>query len=135
MKLAISSSFPGGTNPLAGGTVFLMSDRFDSALRKAGAPIPADTTPGKALQMWTANCLPPKDCKALVSAMHQYYVGKATLDGAGKSTLIAPVSPGSYFVFGGGRNSDGGLVWDVPITLKAGENAVTLTAGNAELIH
>jgi hypothetical protein len=135
MKLAISSSFPGGTNPLAGGTIFLMSDRFDSALRKAGAPIPADATPGKALQMWTANCLPPKDCKALVSAMHQYYVGKATLDGAGKSTLIAPVSPGSYFVFGGGRSPDGGLVWDVPITLKAGENAVTLTAGNAELIH
>lgn len=135
MKLAISSSFPGGPNPLAGGTVFLMSDRFDSALRKAGAPIPADTTPGKALQLWTANCLPPKDCKALVSAMHQYYLGKATLDSAGKSTLIAPVSPGSYFVFGGGRSADGGLVWDVPITLKAGENTITLTAGNAELVQ
>jgi hypothetical protein len=135
MKLAISSSFPGGTNPLAGGTVFLMSDRFDSALRKAGAPIPADTTPGKALQMWTANCLPPKDCKALVTAMRQYYLAKIPLDSVGKSTLMAPVSPGSYFVFGGGRNSDGGLVWDVPITLKAGDNTITLTAGNAELIH
>ncbi len=135
MKLAISSSFPGGPNPLAGGTVFLMSDRFDSPLRKAGAPIPADTTPGKALQLWTANCLPPKECKALVSAMHQYYLGKATLDSAGKSTLIAPVSPGSYFVFGGGKSTDGGLVWDVPVTLKAGENAITLTAGNAELVH
>jgi hypothetical protein len=134
VKLAISSSFPRGPNPLAGGTVFLMSDRFDSALRKAGAPIPAETTPGKALQMWTANCLPPKECQDLVSAMHQYYLGKAILDSAGKSTLIAPVSPGSYFVFGGGRSADGGLVWDVPITLKAGENAVTLTAGNAELI-
>jgi hypothetical protein len=135
MKLAISTSFPGGANPLAGGTVFLMSDRFDSALRKAGAPIPANTTPGKALQLWTANCLPPKDCKALVSAMHQYYLAKIPLDSAGKSTLMAPVSPGSYFVFGGGRSTDGGLVWDVPITLKAGENSVTLTAGNAELIH
>jgi hypothetical protein len=134
MKLAISTSFPGGKNPLAGGTVFLMSDRFDSALRKAGVPIPANTTPGKALQLWTDNCLPPKDCKALVGAMHQYYLAKATLDSAGKSTLIAPVSAGSYFVFGGGRSADGGLVWDVPITLKAGENAVTLTAGNAELI-
>jgi len=134
MKLAISTSFPGGPNPLAGGTVFLMSDRFDSALRKAGAPIPADTTPGKALQLWTNNCLPPNECKGLVSAMHQYYLAKAILDSAGKSTLIAPVSPGSYFVFGGGRSAGGGLVWDVPITLKAGENAVTLTAGNAELI-
>jgi hypothetical protein len=135
MKLAINTSFPGGTNPLAGGTVFLMSDRFDSALRKAGAPIPADATPGKALQLWTANCLPPKECKALVSAMRQYYLAKTTLDSAGKSTLLAPVSPGSYFVFGGGRSTDGGLVWDVPITLKAGENTITLTAGDAELIH
>jgi hypothetical protein len=56
------------------------------------------------------------------------------LDGAGKSTLTAPVSAGSYFVFGGGRSSDGGLVWDVPITLKAGENTITLSVGNAELI-
>lgn len=115
--------------------MFLMSDRFDNALRKAGAPIPANTTPGKAPQLWTNNCLPPKECKSLVSAMHQYYLGKTTLDSVGKSTLIAPVSPGSYFVFGGGRSPDGGLVWDVPITLKAGENSVTLTAGNAELIH
>jgi hypothetical protein len=135
MKLAINASFPSGPNPLAGGTVFLMSDRFDSALRKAGAPIPADITPGKALQLWTANCLPPKDCKALVSAMHQYYLAKAILDSAGKSTLMAPVSPGSYFVFGGGRSRDGGLVWDVPVTLKAGDNSITLTAGNAELIQ
>jgi hypothetical protein len=135
VKLAINTSFPGVTNPLAGGTVFLMSDRFDSALRKSGAPIPANATPGKALQMWTANCLPPKDCKALVSAMHPYYLAKASLDSAGKSTLMAPVAPGSYFVFGGGRSSDGGLVWDVPITLKAGDNSITLTAGNAELIH
>jgi hypothetical protein len=135
MKLAISSSFPGGPNPLAGGTVFLMSDRFDSALRKAGTPIPANTTPGNALQLWTANCLPPKECKALVSAMHQYYLGKAILDGVGKGTLVAPVPPGSYFVFGGGRSTDGGLVWDIPITLKPGENTVTLTAGNAEHIR
>jgi hypothetical protein len=135
VKLAINSSFPAGQNPLAGGTVFLMSDRFDSALRKAGAPIPADTTPGKALQLWTANCLPPKDCKALVSAMHPYYLAKVSLDSAGQSTLMAPVSPGSYFVFGGGRSSDGGLVWDVPVTLKAGDNTITLNAGNAELIH
>jgi len=57
------------------------------------------------------------------------------IDSSGKATLIAPVPPGSYFVFGGGRNSDGGLVWDVPVTLKAGDNAITLTASNAELIR
>ncbi len=134
MTLAITTSFPDGTNPLAGHPVFLMSDRFDSALRKAGAPIPAGTTPGKALQLWTSNCLPPKDCKTLVSAMKQYYLGKCTIDTAGKATLTAQVPPGSYFVFGGGRSPDGGLVWDVPITLKAGDNTITLTAANAELM-
>jgi len=135
VTLSITASFSTGVNPLAGHPVFLMSDRFDIALRKAGAPIPASTTPGKALQAWTANCLPPRECKALVSAMKQYYLGKAMIDSSGKATLIAPVPPGSYFVFGGGRNSDGGLVWDVPVTLKAGDNAITLTASNAELIR
>src|SRR5437763_8692897 len=40
MKLAISSSFPGGANLLAGKGVTLMSERFDTLLRKIGAPIP-----------------------------------------------------------------------------------------------
>src|SRR5437764_2858470 len=38
MKLAISSSFPGGANLLAGKGVTLMSERFDTLLRKIGAP-------------------------------------------------------------------------------------------------
>jgi hypothetical protein len=67
--------------------------------------------------------------------MHPYFVGKATFDGTGKATLITPVPPGSYFVFCSANTSDGGLVWDVPVTLKAGDNAITLTASNAELVH
>ena len=39
MKLAISSSFPGGANLLAGKGVTLMSERFDTLLRKIGAPV------------------------------------------------------------------------------------------------
>jgi hypothetical protein len=135
LRLAISTAFPAGANPLAGRPVFLMNDRFDDALRKAGAPIPSGSTPGKALQEFAANCLPPKECKAVMSAMHQYYLTKATIDSTGKATLLAPLPPGAYFVFSSGRSSDGGLVWDVPITLKAGDNAITLTASNAELVH
>jgi hypothetical protein len=135
MRLAISTSFPGGTNPLAGQNVALMSERFDIALRKVGAPIPAGSSPGKALQTYAANCFPPKSCPTLATAMHPYYVGKATLDSTGKVILTAPVPPRSYFVFCSAKSPDGALVWDVPTTLKSGDNAITLETRNAELLR
>jgi len=135
MKLAISSSFAGGANPLAGKGVTLMSERFDTLLRKIGAPIGASDTPGKAAVEYSANCLPPKSCPSYAAAMRPYYVGKGAFDSAGKIVLTVPVPPGTYFVFCSAVGPNGPLIWDVPTTLKAGDNVVTLTAGNAELIH
>ena len=135
MKLAISSSFAGGANPLAGKGVTLMSERFDTLLRKIGAPIGASDTPGKAAVEYSANCLPPKSCPSYAAAMRPYYVGKGAFDSAGKIVLTVPVPPGTYFVFCSAVGPNGPLIWDVPTTLKAGDNAVMLTAGNAELIH
>jgi hypothetical protein len=135
MTLAISSSFPIANNPLAGRVVQLMSERYDIALRKVGAPIAADVTPGRALVAYMANCGPPKSCPAYATAMHPYFVGKATFDGNGKATVTADVPPGSYYVFSAANGTSGALVWDLPITLKAGDNTVTLTATNAEIIH
>jgi hypothetical protein len=135
MKITISSSFPGGVNPLAGTGVTLMSERFDTLLRKVGAPIAADATPGKAVQAYAANCLPPRSCPAYAAAMHPYYVAKGTFDATGKAILTAPVPAGSYFVFCSAKGPNGPLVWDVPAVLKAGENTITLTTANAELIH
>jgi hypothetical protein len=135
MTLAISSSFPIANNPLAGRVVQLMSERYDIALRKVGAPIAADITPGKALIAYMANCGPPKSCPAYATAMHPYFVGKATFDSNGKATVTADVPPGSYYVFSAASGTSGALVWDLPITLKAGDNTITLTATNAELVH
>jgi len=135
MRLAISSSFPGGANPLAGKGVTLMTERFDTVLRKIGAPIAANQTPGRAAIEYAANCLPPKSCPSYASAMHPYYVGKGTFDSSGKIVLTVPVPEGTYFVFCSAVGPDGPLIWDVPTTLKAGDNTVTLSAGNAELIH
>jgi hypothetical protein len=135
MKLAISSSFDGGANPLAGKPFRIMSDRFDILLRKFGAPIPANATPGEALKGWMANCAPPRSCPALVTALHPYYVGGGTFDSSGKAVLTASLSAGTYYVFCSAVGPKGPLVWDVPTTLKAGENAITLTATNAELVH
>lgn len=135
MTLAITSSFPIAKNPLAGQNVALMSERYDIALRKSGGPIPADITPGKAVVAYMVNCGPPKSCPPLATAMHPYFVGKGTFDSSGKVIVTAPVEPGSYYVFCSAAGTGGALVWDVPVTLKAGDNSVVLTATNAELVH
>jgi hypothetical protein len=135
IKLTIISSFPGGANPLAGASVALMSERFDTLLRKVGAPIAADVTPGKALQAYAANCFPPRSCPAYATAMHPYYVVKGNFDTAGRVVLMAQVPAGTYYVFCSAKGPNGALVWDVPAELRVGENTITLTAGNAELIH
>jgi hypothetical protein len=135
MKLAISSSFPGGANPLAGKGVTLMSERFDTLLRKIGAPIATKDTPGRAAVEYSANCLPPKSCPGYAAAMHPYYVGKGTFDSMGKIILTVPVPAGTYFIFCSAVGPDGPLIWDLPTKLNAGDNTVTLTAENAELIH
>jgi hypothetical protein len=134
-RLAINSSFASSANLLAGKGVTLMSERFDTLLRKIGAPIGANDTPGRAAVEYSANCLPPKSCPAYATAMHPYYVGKGTFDSTGKVVLTVPIPAGTYFVFCSAVGPNGPLIWDVPTTLKAGDNAVTLTTGNAELVH
>jgi hypothetical protein len=135
MTLAISSSFPIANNPLSGRIVQLMSERYDIALRKVGAPVSADITPGRALMAYMANCGPPKSCPAYSAALHPYFVGKATFDGNGKATVTADIPPGSYYVFTAANGTSSALVWDLPVTLEAGDNTITLTATNAELVH
>ncbi len=67
--------------------------------------------------------------------MKPYYVGTATFDNKGSATLNAPVPPGSYYIFCAAPDPKGGLVWDVPVTVKAGQNnTITLTTTNAELV-
>jgi hypothetical protein len=134
MKLSVTSTFPTATNPLAGKLVTLMTDRFDNALRAVGAPIPAGTTPGQALQAWAFACNPPKDCTAPAKLMAKYYVGRGTFDSTGKVVLSAPVAPGAYYVFTSVPGTKGALVWDMPVTLKVGDNTINLTATNAELV-
>ena len=88
----------------------LMSERFDTLLRKVGAPIAADVTPGKALLAYVANCFPPKSCPAFATAMHPYYVVKGTFDNAGKVVLTAPVPAGSYFIMCSAKGPNGAFV-------------------------
>jgi hypothetical protein len=135
MTLSITSTFPIAKNPLAGRIVKLMTARFDDALRKAGAPIPPGTTPGQALAAYGVNCPPPTGCPAAAALMKPYYVGTATFDSNGSTTLATAVAPGNYYILCSANGTTGGLVWDMPVTLKAGPgNTITLTATNAELV-
>jgi hypothetical protein len=134
-RLAISTAFPAGPNPLAGHVVYLMKDRIDNVMRSVGAPIPTNATPGKAMQAWAIDCLPPNDCRARTDALSRYYVGKATIDSTGRALLQPQVPPGPYFVFTTGSGPGGVMVWDLHTDLKAGDNVVTLEAGNAEVLH
>ena len=135
MTLAITSSFPIAKNPLAGAIVKLMTDRFDNVLRKTGAPIPAGTTPGHALAAYVQACPPPGGCPGPAQIMHPYYVGTATFDANGSATIHADVPAGNYYILCTAAGTTGGLVWDMPVTLRAGQNnSIQLTATNAELV-
>jgi hypothetical protein len=135
MTLAITSSFPIAKNPLAGAVVKLMTDRFDNALRKAGAPLPAGTTPGQALKTYVQTCPPPTGCPAAAQQMKQYFVGTATFDNSGAATIHAAIPPGNYYVICSASGTSGALVWDMPVMLAAGQkNSIQLTATNAELV-
>jgi hypothetical protein len=67
--------------------------------------------------------------------MHPYYLVKGNFDAAGRVVLMAQVPAGTYYVFCAAKGPNGTLVWDVPTELRVGENTITLTTGNAELLH
>ena len=134
IKLNVTSTFPTATNPLAGKRVMLMTATFDKVMSALGAPIPVGATPGQALEAYAYACNPPKNCSALGPQMAKYEVGAGNFDNTGKLVLTAPVAPGTYYVFCSIAGTKGVLVWDLPTTLKAGDNTINLTATNAELV-
>jgi hypothetical protein len=134
MRVIITSQFPTSPNPLVGQTVFVMRERMDDVLRKLNIPVPPNTSPGKAMQMLVTACQ-STDCKPLFDGMAQYYVTGAKLDSTGKATLTATAATGNYFFYAVVRTAQGSYVWDLPATLNAGDNNITLTPSNAELLH
>jgi hypothetical protein len=135
MRVLIAAEFPSGANPMAGQSIFIMRDRMDVVLSKLGVPVPPNATPGKAMQTLATACK-TMDCRPVMSGLGPYYVTTAKLDNAGKATLSATAATGPYFLFAIVRTPDGAsLIWDIPTTLHAGDNTITLTPANAETIH
>ena len=118
---------------MAGQAVYIMRERMDEVLRKLGIPVPANSTPGKAMQTLATTCQ-TKDCSSVMTGINQHYITAAKLDASGKATLSATAATGAYFVFAIVRTPAGSYIWDIPTNFAAGNNIITLTTANAELI-
>jgi catalase len=117
------------------GELELNRERIDDVLRKLGIAVPPNSTAGKAMQAFATACR-SQDCSPVVKGLDSYYITHAKLDSAGKATLSATAATGPYFFFALYRTPNGSsLVWDIPTNLHAGDNAITLTPTNAEVIH
>jgi hypothetical protein len=135
MRVAITTEFPSGANPMAGQPIFIMRERMDEVLRKLAVAVPPNSTPGKAMKTLSISCN-TMDCHPVMNGLGNYYITTAKLDSTGKATLSAQAQTDSYFLFAIVRNPDGSsLLWDIPTTLHAGDNTITLTAANAEVVH
>jgi hypothetical protein len=133
MRVAIAADFPSGSNPMVGQSVMVMRERMDEVLRKLGVAIPTNATPGQAMQTLATTCK-ATNCRAVIDGMGHYFATTVKLDAAGKATLSAQAATGPYFFFAFVRTPNGSMVWDIPANLRAGDNAITLTATNAELV-
>ena len=79
ISLTITSTFPIAANPLAGKRVMLMTAPFNKVMSDLGAPIPAGTTPGQALQAWASACSPPRTAALAPSRSPPMKRARATL--------------------------------------------------------
>jgi hypothetical protein len=134
MRVVITSTFASATNPMAGQPIYIMRERIDEVLRKLGVPVPPNSTPGKAMQSLATACH-SMDCGPVMTGLNRYYVTAAKLDSAGKATLSATAATGAYFLFALVRTPNGSLIWDIPTNLSAGDNTITLSAANAEVVQ
>ena len=134
MRVTISADFPSGPNPMVGQSVFVMKERIDDVLRKLGVAVPANSTPGQAMQVLATSCK-TTDCRPVFSGMTKYYVTTVKLDSTGKAVLSAQAATGPYFVFAMVKAPNGTYFWDIPANLQAGENSITLSPANVELVH
>ena len=108
---------------------------MDQVLRELGIPVPANSTAAQAMQTLAATCQ-KTNCNPVFSGLSNYYVTAVKLDSTGKAVLAATAATGSYFIYAVVRTPNGtSYVWDVPVDLHAGDNAISLDAKNAEVIH
>lgn len=132
LRVIIHANFA-GADPLVGQHVLVMRESIPDALRQLGLPVPAGTSPAQAMRMLAGACR-TTNCKPIYESLAHKFLTYATIDSRGKGSLSATAFTGAYYFFATVRTARGTLMWDIPANLSAGDNTVTLTAANAEVL-
>lgn len=129
--LSIVSGFPvqaGVPSPLAGRPYVLLRDSYANTLAKAGAAVPARTSPYKFVATTCAARTPA--CQQVMDAIKADAASAVRADSNGSGTFPG-VPPGSYHLMISARYNNQALVWDQAVELKSGRTALTLDQRNA----
>lgn len=132
--LVISSGFstpPGAANPLAGHPYVLLRDSLANLLAQGGIQVPAGISPFQVVGSACASRTP--NCQKISAAVKVGWAAAARADANGKGTLPG-VAAGTYYLMISTRYNNQPLVWDMPVHLKTGANALTLNQANASLV-
>ena len=129
--LTIVSGFaaqPGVVNPLAGKTILVIKDSFETILAKAGWIQSGSST--RALTAWAYACENQSPlCQQGIEALRPYLVASAKLDGNGGFTFDK-ARAGSYYLVGQTSYNGLHLVWNLRVDLRPGANSVILDQRN-----
>lgn len=128
--LALASGFPsapGDRNPVADHGFYLLRDPLETALAKGGFAALGGVSATQ--RMHQACARPGPDCQKAVAAILADSA-TAVKSGPDGRAVFPAVVPGGYFVFGTGQYRGKPVYWDVRVTIRAGENTVTLEPGN-----
>jgi hypothetical protein len=133
--LAIESGFAnasGAPNPAGNHGFYLLKDSFETAFAKGGFHAAPGESPVKTMNSVCERQLP--ECQKAVAAIISDSATAGKTDASGKASL-PPVPPGTYYLFGMGRLDGKGLLWNVKVDLKAGQNTVKLDRQNGTILQ
>lgn len=120
----------GSGDPLGGRPVFLFKESFRDFLRRevfGGMQLPANVSP---LAAWAEACRTGNQlCRDALRETQPIFAGQARTDSTGKVKLPG-VPPGRYFLLSSAIVDRQVLVWDLEVSLKAGETMVRLDTRN-----
>jgi hypothetical protein len=129
--LTLTSGFttpPGAPNPLAQHPYTLLRDNITTLVTRAGVAIPAGSNAYKVLGIACGTHSP--DCQKIMDALKASAASAVRADATGAGTFPA-VPPGTYYLMISTQYNNHALVWDHPIQLNPGPNALILSAQNA----
>ena len=119
---------PGQFTPAAGRDVWVLKDSADAALIRGGLQSSPD---GSAMHNFMLACRRhTPDCQKGMKAIQTNTVSQVKTDAGGRAQT-STLPPGRYYVFGAVTFNQRPMVWQVPVDLRAGSNALALGLDNA----